>query len=280
MIVLDKSKKLRRQIRRWREAGDTIAFVPTMGNLHDGHLTLLTRASEIADRVVASIFVNPLQFGPFEDYDQYPRTPESDERMLEGMGVDLLFAPRVGEVYPLGREHATRVEVPGVSDILCGMQRPGHFVGVATVVAKLFNIVLPDFAVFGEKDFQQLVVIRRMTTDLCMPVDIVGAPTHREDDGLAMSSRNQYLTVDERAVAPLLYEALSDVARDVRGGNNHYMELCERAVSRLAAEGFRPHYVEVRSAADLSRPEGDVGELVVLAAAQLGRARLIDNIRI
>ncbi len=265
---------------RWRESGDTVAFVPTMGNLHDGHLTLLTRASEIADRVVVSIFVNPLQFGPFEDYDQYPRTPEDDERMLESMGVDLLFAPRVDEIYPLGREQATRVEVPGISDILCGMQRPGHFVGVATVVAKLFNIVQPDFAVFGEKDFQQLVVIRRMTTDLCMPVDIVGAPTHREDDGLAMSSRNQYLTSEERAAAPAMFQVLNQVARDIRDGNNDYQALCERAMLRLAGEGFRPHYVEVRNASDLGRPEGDVGEIVVLGAAQLGRARLIDNVRV
>ncbi len=280
MRTLEKSDALRRLVARWRAAGDTLAFVPTMGNLHDGHLTLLTRAAEIADRVVVSIFVNPLQFGPFEDYDQYPRTPADDARMLTKMGVDLLFTPRVDEIYPLGRERATRVEVPGISDILCGMQRPGHFVGVATVVAKLFNIVQPDFAVFGEKDFQQLIVIRRMTTDLCMPVTIVGAPTHREQDGLAMSSRNQYLTSEERALAPLLFQQLTEVAREICSGNDSYQELCRQAVSRLAETGFRPHYVEVRSASDLGKPEGEIGELVVLGAAQLGRARLIDNVRV
>lgn len=280
MKTIDSNDALRQQVGRWHKSGKTLAFVPTMGNLHDGHLTLLSRAREIADRVVVSIFVNPLQFGPFEDYDQYPRTPDSDQQMLAEMGIELLFEPRVSEMYPLGREQATRVEVPGLSDILCGMQRPGHFVGVATVVAKLFNIVRPDFAVFGEKDFQQLVVIRRMTADLCMPVEIIGAPTHREADGLAMSSRNQYLTGDERARAADLFQALTEVARQVRTGRRAYEELCQRAVADLAREGFRPHYVEVRRTSDLGKPDGDEVDLVVLGAAQLGRARLIDNVRV
>ncbi len=280
MQTVDTRSALRDQVAQWRLSGETLAFVPTMGNLHAGHLTLLAKAREVADRVVASIFVNPLQFGPFEDYDQYPRTPDSDERMLTEMGVDLLFAPRVKEMYPLGREQGTKVEVPGISDILCGMQRPGHFVGVATVVAKLFNLVQPDYAIFGEKDFQQLVVIRRMTLDLCLPVKVLGAPTHREADGLAMSSRNQYLTPQERAVAPTLHQTISDVARDIREGRSDFADLCDWAAARLAESGFRPHYVEVRDADDLGKAHSDSEELVVLAAAQLGRARLIDNVRV
>lgn len=280
METVDTRGALRDQIAQWRLSGETVAFVPTMGNLHDGHLTLLAKAREVADRSVASIFVNPLQFGPFEDYDQYPRTPDSDEQMLTKMGVDLLFAPRAQEMYPLGREQGTRVEVPGVSDILCGMQRPGHFVGVATVVAKLFNLVQPDYAVFGEKDFQQLVVIRRMALDLCMPVKVLGAPTHREQDGLAMSSRNQYLTPDERARAATLYQTITDVARDIENGRRDFDNLCDWASARLAESGFRPHYVEVRDTEDLRKPDEQSRELVVLAAAQLGRARLIDNVRV
>lgn len=280
MLSIDAKDALRDQVAQWRLSGETLAFVPTMGNLHDGHLTLLAKAKDVADRVVVSIFVNPLQFGPFEDYDQYPRTPESDEHMLLEMGADLLFAPRAAEIYPLGRERSTKIEVPGISDILCGMQRPGHFVGVATIVAKLFNLVQPDYAIFGEKDFQQLAVIRHMTMDLCLPVRIIGAPTHRERDGLAMSSRNQYLTEEERRQAPELYATLRDVAEDIREGRRDYENLSEWAKARIAQAGFRPHYVEIRDATDLSRPDSDSAELVVLAAAQLGRARLIDNVRV
>lgn len=280
MLTVDSRSALRDQVAQWRLSGETLAFVPTMGNLHDGHLTLLAKAKEVADRVVASIFVNPLQFGPFEDYDQYPRTPESDQRMLIDMGVDLLLAPRVKEMYPLGREQSTRIEVPAISDILCGMQRPGHFVGVATVVAKLFNLVQPDYAIFGEKDFQQLVVIRRMALDLCMAVKVLGAPTHREEDGLAMSSRNQYLTAAERKVAPNLFATITDLADEIRAGRNDYEDLSNWAVARLAESGFRPHYVDVRDASDLRKPDAASSELVVLAAAQLGRARLIDNVRV
>lgn len=280
MLTIDSKNELRDQVAQWRLSGESLAFVPTMGNLHDGHLTLLAKAKEVADRVVVSIFVNPLQFGPFEDYDQYPRTPESDERMLLEVGADLLFAPRAAEIYPLGRENSTKIEVPAISDILCGMHRPGHFVGVATVVAKLFNLVQPDYAIFGEKDFQQLAVIRHMTLDLCMPVDVIAAPTHREEDGLAMSSRNQYLTASERAKAPQLFATLSDVARDIRDGRRDFEDLCEWAKARLAQAGFRPHYVEVRDASDLGKADSQTSELVVLAAAQLGRARLIDNVRV
>ncbi len=209
MERIESLRDLRERVTAWRSAGARLAFVPTMGNLHAGHLTLVREARALADMVVASIFVNPLQFGAGEDLDAYPRTLEDDRRLLAGEGCDLLFTPRVDEVYPRGQAAQTRVEVPGLSDILCGARRPGHFVGVSTVVCKLFNMVQPNLALFGEKDFQQLLVIRRMVEDLAMPVEIVGVPTVRESDGLAMSSRNGYLTAEERARAPVLYRVLT-----------------------------------------------------------------------
>src|SRR5579862_251191 len=192
---------VRERVRGWRGQGRRVVFVPTMGNLHAGHVSLIEAARRAGERFVASIFVNPMQFGPNEDFAHYPRTPRDDERMLAQAGCNLMFMPDVAEIYPHGSERATRVEVPGLSRILCGEFRPGHFEGVATVVAKLFHIIEPDVAVFGEKDFQQLTVIRRMVADLCMPVQILGAPTVRDEDGLAMSSRNQYLTPRERQLA-------------------------------------------------------------------------------
>jgi len=203
---------VRAHVRGWRARGERVAFVPTMGNLHAGHVSLIERAAQHGDRFVASIFVNPMQFGPNEDFAHYPRTPARDAEMLAAAGCDLMFMPDVAEIYPAGAGRATSVEVPELSTILCGEFRPGHFEGVATVVARLFNIVQPDVAVFGEKDFQQLTVIRRMTADLCLPIEIVGAPTVREPDGLAMSSRNQYLTEEERALAPRIFSALSVAA--------------------------------------------------------------------
>ncbi|MGB8327844.1 MAG: pantoate--beta-alanine ligase, partial [Steroidobacteraceae bacterium] len=217
--VVDRIADVRAQIAAWRKAGDRIVFVPTMGNLHAGHASLLEVARLHGERLVASIFVNPMQFGPNEDFAHYPRTPREDERMLAAAGCDLMFMPDVAEIYPNGAERATRVEVPGISDILCGAFRPGHFAGVATVVAKLFNIVAPDAAVFGEKDWQQLTVIRRMAADLCIPVAIIGAPTVREGDGLAMSSRNQYLTEAERRIAPALHAALQAAANRLDAGD-------------------------------------------------------------
>src|SRR5579859_2119102 len=199
---------VREQVRRWRDEGRRVAFVPTMGNLHAGHVSLIEAARRHGDRFVASIFVNPMQFGPNEDFAHYPRTPHQDEQMLAAAGCNLMFMPDVAEIYPNGSERATRVEVPSLSRILCGEFRPGHFEGVTTVVATLFNIVQPDVAVFGEKDFQQLTVIRKMAADLCIPVQIIGAPTVRDADGLAMSSRNQYLTPEERLIAPKIYQAL------------------------------------------------------------------------
>jgi pantoate--beta-alanine ligase len=251
-----------------------------MGNLHQGHLTLVREARRRAPRVVVSIFVNPMQFGPKEDYASYPRTLEQDAVMLTEEGVDLLFAPDVATVYPSGQDAQTRVEVPGLSHILCGAARPGHFAGVATVVCKLLNMVQPDLALFGEKDFQQLTVLRRMVVDLCMPVDVLGVATVREPDGLAMSSRNQYLDHQQRQVAPILYRTLTRLARRVRAGERDFRRLEQEAGGILAEAGFIPDYVSIRRLADLAQGAPDDRELVVLAAAWLGPARLIDNLRV
>ena len=270
---------LRERVAAWRRAGERVGFVPTMGNLHAGHLALVTEARRLAERVVVSIFVNPLQFGPQEDFAAYPRTLARDQELLARVGTDLLFAPTVAAVYPRGQAEQTRVEVPGISDILCGASRPGHFVGVATVVCKLFNMVQPDLAVFGEKDFQQLQVIRLMTLDLSLPVAVHGLATVREADGLAMSSRNGYLTAEERARAPALYQTLRRCAERLRQGQD-IATVEGQAGEEIAAAGFGPDYFSVRRAADLALPQAGDRELVVLAAARLGRARLIDNLRV
>jgi pantoate--beta-alanine ligase len=271
---------VREHVRAWKREGLRVAFVPTMGNLHPGHVSLIDAARRYGDRFVASIFVNPMQFGPNEDFAHYPRTPTDDERMLAAAGCDLMFMPDVKEVYPNGAERATRVEVPGLSRILCGEFRPGHFEGVATIVAKLFNIVEPDVAVFGEKDFQQLVVIRRMAADLCIPVQIIGAPTMRDSDGLAMSSRNQYLTAAERSLAPRIYETLTAVARRLQAGDSDFASMERSGIQALESAGFRPDYFAIRQAQDLSAARADTGHFVVLTAARLGKARLIDNIQV
>lgn len=271
---------LRSAVAGWRQAHERIAFVPTMGNLHDGHLRLVERAFRFAERVVVSIFVNPMQFGEGEDYASYPRTPEKDGAKLAEAGVDLLFAPTVEEMYPDGYRSATRVEVAGLSEILCGAVRPGHFVGVATVVTKLFNLVQPDVAVFGEKDFQQLTVIRRMVADLCFPVDVLGVPTVREADGLAMSSRNSYLTPKERSRAPALYRALCEAGERVQRGEMDLGAIEAEGLEKLRAAGFTPDYFTVRRAQDLMPAGAGDRELVILAAGRLGRTRLIDNLPI
>lgn len=270
---------VRAHVRRWRGEGRRIAFVPTMGNLHAGHVSLIEAARRHGDRFVASIFVNPMQFGPNEDFAHYPRTPAQDARMLEAAGCDLMFMPDVVEVYPNGSERATRVEVPGLSSILCGEFRPGHFEGVTTVVAKLFHIVEPDVAVFGEKDFQQLTIIRRMVADLCMPVAVIAAPTVREPDGLAMSSRNQYLTGEERRKAPLIQQLLVAAVERLRSGDRDFAAIERSGLEALERAGFRPDYFSVRRADDLASPDADARYLVVLTAARLGRARLIDNLQ-
>jgi pantoate--beta-alanine ligase len=280
MDIVTKIAAVREHVRRWRSEGRRVAFVPTMGNLHPGHVSLIEAARRHGDRFVASIFVNPMQFGPNEDFAHYPRTPTQDERMLAEAGCNLMFMPDVAEVYPNGSERATRVDVPGLSRILDGEFRPGHFEGVSTIVATLFHIVEPDVAVFGEKDFQQLTVIRRMVADLHLPVEIVGAPTVRDADGLAMSSRNQYLTATERPVAPRIYETLQAVAKRLGTGDVEFASIERFGVEALTKVGMKPDYFAVRRAEDLGAPANDTKHLVVLTAARLGKARLIDNIQV
>ncbi|MFO1424563.1 MAG: pantoate--beta-alanine ligase [Candidatus Competibacteraceae bacterium] len=272
--------ELRAKVAAWKRAGERVAFVPTMGNLHRGHIHLVERARALAPRTVASVFVNPMQFGPNEDFAAYPRTLAEDSRQLEAAGLDLLFAPSVAEVYPRPLEQMTQVTVPELPAVLCGASRPTHFGGVTTVVSKLFNLVQPDVAVFGEKDWQQLVIIRRMAADLDMPVDIVGVPTVREPDGLALSSRNGYLSAGERAIAPTLYATLRATAERLRAGEGDFSVLEAEAKAKLAAAGFQPDYFEIRRPADLRRPLAEDRELRIFAAARLGRARLIDNLAV
>jgi pantoate--beta-alanine ligase len=270
---------VRSRVMQWRATGLRVALVPTMGNLHAGHMSLLAAARYRGDRVVASIFVNPLQFGPSEDYTAYPRTLLEDQQLLQEAHCDLLFAPSVADIYPQGGDQRTVIVVRGLSDILCGRFRPGHFDGVATVVAKLFGIVAPDVAVFGEKDYQQLLVIRHMALDLALPVEIVGAPTVRATDGLALSSRNRYLSAEERARAPAIYQSLNRAARAIYGGSTDHAGLAREGSAMLERAGMSVDYFSIRNAADLSEPSAASTDLVVLAAARLGRARLIDNMR-
>jgi pantoate--beta-alanine ligase len=269
---------VRELLQEWRREGDHVALVPTMGNLHDGHLSLVEAARGHAERVVVSIFVNPTQFEPGGDFDEYPRTLQMDQRKLQRANADLLFVPETETMYPFGTEDATLVIVPALSKDLCGRYRPGHFDGVTSVVARLFCIIQPDVAVFGQKDYQQQMIVRRMVADLGLPISIESAPTQRESDGLAQSSRNQYLTEDERRIAPLLYGTLQSIARDLQSGKRNYQKLEKNAVGALADAGFAPDYVAIRRAANLQAPDRDTDELVVLAAARLGKARLIDNV--
>lgn len=280
MITVRSADDLRARVREWRTRENRIAFVPTMGNLHAGHLQLVRRARATADRVVVSIFVNPMQFGPGEDFASYPRTLEADRAAVMEADADLLFVPDVEVVYPRDLEQMTRVEVPALGTILCGASRPEHFAGVTTVVAKLFNLVQPDSAVFGEKDYQQLVIIRRMVEDLGIPVSIEGIATVREPDGLAMSSRNRYLEPRERAIAPGLYQVLREAGDRLGAGERDYGAVEQGALETLARAGFEPDYVSIRRATDLEPPVSSDKVLRVLAAARLGRARLIDNIEI
>lgn len=267
------------ELRAWRaQLTGTVALVPTMGNLHEGHLKLVDRAKQLADHVVVSIFVNPMQFGANEDLDSYPRTFDADCLALAERATDAVFAPTVADVYPRGLGQQTFIEVPGISELLCGASRPGHFRGVATIVAKLFNMVQPNVAVFGEKDFQQLQVIRLMTKDLSLPVDVVGMPTERAVDGLALSSRNGYLSPEQRATAPILYQSLQHLAEQVQAGDSPDTALRH---ARLAIEqaGFRIDYLELRRREDLAPAQLNDRELVVLVAAFIGKTRLIDNLQ-
>jgi pantoate--beta-alanine ligase len=270
---------LRSAVSQWRSESRRVAFVPTMGNLHAGHASLIRRARELADVVIVSVFVNPLQFGPKEDFAAYPRTPDEDRALLESLNVDLLFTPEVADIYPLGQEASVRVHVPGLEDILCGAFRPGHFMGVATVVTKLLNLVAPQVAIFGEKDFQQLMIIRRAANDLCMPIDIVGVSTTRELDGLAMSSRNRYLTAEQRALAPRIFAELEKARIAIERGDRNYSALEAAGTQALNDTGFRTDYFAVRDARTLEMPNESHKDLVVLTAARIGRARLIDNVR-
>lgn len=264
-------------LRQWRSQQQrTVALVPTMGNLHEGHLSLVKKAQQQADVVVVSIFVNPMQFGANEDLDSYPRTLQADCQALEQLGVDAVFTPQVDDMYPRGLEAQTRIEVPGISDILCGASRPGHFVGVATIVCKLFNMVQPQVAVFGEKDFQQLQVIRLMTQDLSLPVDIIGVPTAREPSGLAMSSRNGYLSEAQKQQAASIYRTLQQLAQKLQQGSPQ--DARRWAVEELSRTGFEVDYVEIRNADSLQPATAADAKWVALVAAKLGSTRLIDNL--
>lgn len=270
-----------REIRRtWQSLKEVIAFVPTMGNLHEGHLKLVREAKKSSTKVVVSIFVNPLQFGPEEDLAAYPRTIESDSKALEALGVDLLFIPKAEDIYSRGLEQQTFVEVPGLSYMICGASRPGHFRGVATIVCKLFNMVQPNQAFFGEKDFQQLQVIKAMVTDLSMNLSIFGVPTERESDGLAMSSRNQYLRPEQRVIAPTLYTTMNAMAQAISEGRRDFSILMAEAKQRLSDAGLKPDYIEVRASNTLLQPGHEDNDIVILGAAFLGKTRLIDNIQL
>lgn len=277
MATFTQGDALRAQVRAWRQQGLRIGFVPTMGNLHAGHYSLVALARQRADRVVASVFVNPTQFGVNEDFSRYPRTPEEDAQGLQQAGCDALWLPDVATMYPLGVAQATRIQVPGISDVLEGAFRPGHFDGVCTVVTRLFHQVQPDVAVFGRKDYQQLMVIRQLVADLQMPVEIVAGDIVREADGLALSSRNQYLSPAERARAPEIYRTLCAMRQAAEAGQAR-AGVEAMADAALRAAGFVPDYAVIRRP-DLTEPaEGERGPRVALIAARLGQTRLIDNL--
>jgi len=271
-------ESLRELLVDWRRSGDHIALVPTMGNLHDGHMSLIALARQHAERIVVSVFVNPTQFAAGEDFAEYPRTLQRDARRLKQAKVDVMFAPDVDAIYPYGLESATTVHVPFLTNELCGASRPGHFDGVTSVVSRLLCLVQPDVVLFGQKDYQQQAIIRRMVTDLCMPIEVVTGPTQRDPDGLALSSRNQYLSDSERAAAPTLYAALKEVGEALETGSEDYTGLEAAALATLKAAGFQADYLSIRRADGLGPPGRDSDELVVLAAAWLGKTRLIDNI--
>ena len=280
MQVFHSVNGLRDILRKHRKTNQTIGFVPTMGNLHDGHLALIKQAKQSNDIVVCSIFVNALQFGLNEDWDKYPRTYESDCTRLDQIGCDYLFYPEDGEMYPNGLDTQSRVICPTMTDLLCGASRPGHFEGVTTVVSKLFNIVQPDEAIFGIKDYQQLAVIKRMTEDLCLPVKIISAPIHREPDGLAMSSRNIYITKQERPKVKVLKQVLELIAKQIKAGNLDFTKLELEAKKRIKAEGFKTDYVTISNSKTLQPAAVDDRQITILGAMYTASARLIDNISI
>ncbi|PCK29821.1 pantoate--beta-alanine ligase [Pseudoalteromonas piscicida] len=273
-------KSLRSQIKAWRQQGLSIAFVPTMGNLHRGHFSLVEKAKTLADKVVVSIFVNPMQFGANEDLDSYPRTLEQDKQGLAELETDIVFTPTVDTIYPSGLDAQSFVDVPGVSEGHCGGTRPGHFRGVATVVTKLFNLVQPDFACFGEKDFQQLQVIKTMVKDLSIPVEVIGVPTQREVSGLAMSSRNGYLSESEKDTAKVLFQALKEAAKTLENGEKDFVQITKNATEMLHHAGLTLDYFNICQKDTLKPATLEDDQLVILAAAFLGKVRLIDNIQV
>ena len=277
MLIIETLPLLRQQIRRLRMEGKRVALVPTMGNLHDGHMKLVDEAKARADVVVVSIFVNPMQFDRPEDLARYPRTLQEDCEKLNKRKVDLVFAPSVKEIYPNGTETHTYVDVPGLSTMLEGASRPGHFRGVSTIVSKLFNLVQPDIACFGEKDFQQLALIRKMVTDMGFDIEIIGVPIMRAKDGLALSSRNGYLTAEQRKIAPGLYKVLSSIADKLQAGERDLDEIIAIAGQELNEKGFRADDIQIRDADTLLEVSENSKRAVILVAAWLGDARLIDN---
>ena len=279
MQTIETISTLRSEINLWRQQGLKIAFVPTMGNLHQGHIALIKKATQVADKVVASIFVNPMQFGANEDIDNYPRTMAADQEKLLNAGCDLLFTPTPAIIYPKGLDKQSYVEVPNVSDGYCGESRPGHFRGVATVVCKLFNLVQPDIACFGLKDYQQIQVIQTMVEDLSMPIEIVPVETVREDSGLALSSRNNYLTAEEKAIAPALSQNIQWLAKEIQNSND-FIGLAKKAASAIDSVGMKTDYIHICHARTLEPASEDDKELVILAAAHCGKARLIDNLQV
>jgi pantoate--beta-alanine ligase len=270
--------ELRSLLAEWHPAGDRIALVPTMGNLHKGHLSLVKLAKEHAERVIVSVFVNPTQFGANEDFAGYPRTLEKDALKLSRAGADVLFAPEIEVIYPGGSEHSTEVSVPALSADLEGTSRPGHFTGMTSVVCRLFNICHPNIAVFGQKDFQQYVLLQRMVRDLHLPVKLITGPTARDKNGLALSSRNSFLDTDQKLQASVIYKSLEAVAKMLEDGNRDYPALEQHAAEQITAAGLEPDYISIRNAEDLSAPDEASSRLVLLVAARIGGVRLIDNL--
>lgn len=276
MDSVTRIQSVRERVAGWRAAGESVALVPTMGGLHKGHLALITEARQRCARVVLSIFVNPLQFGPNEDFARYPRTLEHDKELAADAGVDLAFVPTTFEIFPTGFERSTRVDVPELSKILEGQQRPAHFEGVATITTKFLQIVQPDVLVLGEKDYQHLVIVRRLVADLCLPVEVLAVAVVRDHDGLAYGARNRQLTPRERNLAPRLYEALKHARRRLADGERDFVALQETGYRELERAGFVPEYFSIRQAGDLLPPRFESREVVVLAAARLGSTRLVD----
>lgn len=280
MNIIRSISELRTQIQQWRKAGERIAFVPTMGNLHNGHFRLVDIAHQQADRVIVSIFVNPMQFGANEDLDNYPRTLEADCTGLSEHGADAVFTPTPDMMYPRGLAVQTYVDVPLLGDHHCGQSRPGHFRGVSTIVCKLFNLVQPDVACFGQKDYQQLAIIRQMVTDLSLPIEVIGVPTERATDGLALSSRNGYLTTEQRSKAPALYQTLQWLKQQMAAGQHNYRQLEQQAIETLNHSGFKTDYLNISDRNTLEPATAVEQSKVILAAAYIGNTRLIDNIEV